>query len=647
MCGLTAAFSAVPVSLGVVRDMTRLIAHRGPDDEGFAVFPSPGARGREPVTGADAAGHVVLGHRRLSIVETTKAGHQPMASVDGNCWVVFNGEIYNHRTLRQELAALGLHGCTDTDTEVLLLAWQAWGEAMLARLEGMFSFIVVDTVRGTCLISRDRFGIKPLYYAFLENALYLASEIKQFTAVPGWQARLNRRAAFDFLHWSALDHTDQTLFDGVMQLLPGHCVRLDLSDIGKVVESGQLPTKRWYKLEPAPLDRPVDADQFHSAFSQAVKSHSVCAVPLGSCLSGGLDSSSIVASLRELQDRGELGHPDIHTFSAVSEDARVDESVYIDAVVAACGTRSHRVQPDPLRLAKDVRELIWFQDEPFGSTSIHAQSEVFRLAAEAGIKVMLDGQGADEQLGGYSSFIGPHLLELLLQGRWRALAREWSAYRSESGRSHAQLAMRVLDTALPQALRLRLRSLVGKSGHHTPWIAPEAQPAIDQSRDTRTLGLGVPPVLAHSLDQLTHDNLQMLLHWEDRSSMRHSLESRVPFLDHGLVELSLAVATDDKLHEAQTKFVLRRAMRGRVPDPVLDRRDKIGFATAEARWFMGPLRALVDEGLALAVKHSRGFVTQRVIDDFARASVLNAESAQRFWRYACFGFWLERFEVRC
>lgn len=627
--------------------MTRLIAHRGPDDEGFAVFPSPGDQGREPATGTDAAGQVVLGHRRLSIVETTRAGHQPMASADGSCWVVFNGEIYNHRSLRQELSALGLQAGTDTDTEILLLAWQAWGETALERLEGMFSFIVVDTARGTCLIARDRFGIKPLYHAFLGNALYFASEIKQFTAVPGWQARLNRRTAFDFLHWSALDHTDQTLFEGVFQMPPGHCASLDLSGIGAVVESGQLPTRRWYTLAPAAVDHRVDADQFRHAFTQAVKSHSVCAVPLGSCLSGGLDSSSIVASLRELQTRGELGHPDIHTFSAVSEDPRVDESAYIDAVVAACGTRSHRIQPDPARLVNDVRELVWFQDEPFGSTSIHAQSEVFRLAAEAGIKVMLDGQGADEQLGGYSSFIGPHLLELLVQGRWRVLAREWSAYRSESGRSHVQLAMRVLDTALPQALRLRLRSWVGKSGHRTPWIAPEAHPDVDQSRDTRTLGRGVPPVLAHSLDQLTHDNLQMLLHWEDRSSMRHSLESRVPFLDHGLVELSLAVATDDKLHDAQTKFVLRQAMRQRVPDLVLDRRDKIGFATAEARWFMGPLRGLIEEGLALAVKHSGGFVTPRVIDDFARTSVLNAETAQRYWRYACFGFWLERFEVRC
>lgn len=647
MCGLTAAFSASPVPLGVVRDMTRLIAHRGPDDEGFAVFPSAGELGFEPTPGTDVGGQVVLGHRRLSIVETTRAGHQPMASVDGRCWVVFNGEIYNHRALRHELAALGLHARTDTDTEVLLLAWQAWGEAALGRLEGMFSFLLMDTARGTCLIARDRFGIKPLYYAFLGDALYVASEIKQFTAVPGWLARLNRQTAFDFLHWSALDHTDQTLFAGVLQLLPGHCASVDLSDIGSLVSAGHLPTRRWYTLAPAVVDSPVDAGRFHQAFTQAVKSHSICAVPLGSCLSGGLDSSSIVASLRELQSRGELGHPDIHTFSAVSEDPRVDESVYIDAVVAACRTHSHRIQPDPVRLVNDVRELVWFQDEPFGSTSIHAQSEVFRLAAEAGIKVMLDGQGADEQLGGYSSFIGPHLLELLVKGRWRALVREWSAYRKDSGRSHAELAMRVLDTALPQGVRLRLRSWVGKSGHRTPWIAPEAQPPAARSRDTRTLGRGTPPVLAHSLDQLTRDNLQMLLHWEDRSSMRHSLESRVPFLDHGLVELSLAVATDDKLHEARTKFVLRQAMRQRVPDLILDRRDKIGFATAEARWFMGPLRSLIEEGLALAVKHSGGFVTPRVVDDFARTSVLNAETAQRFWRYACFGFWLERFEVRC
>lgn len=570
-----------------------------------------------------------------------------MATVDGQCWVVFNGEIYNHLALRQELAALGLQARTDTDTEILLLAWQVWGEAALARLEGMFSFILMDTARGTCLIARDRFGIKPLYFAFIGDALYFASEIKQFTAVPGWRARLNRRTAFDFLHWSALDHTEQTLFEGVLQVLPGHCASLDLSAVGEVVESRHLQTRRWYSLASAKVDRPVDTDQFRRAFTLAVKSHSVCAVPLGSCLSGGLDSSSVVASLRELQTRGELGHPDIHTFSAVSEDPRVDESIYIDAAVAACSTLSHRVQPDPARLARDVRELVWFQDEPFGSTSIHAQSEVFRLAAEAGIKVMLDGQGADEQLCGYSSFIGPHLLELLVQGRWRALAREWKAYRSESGRSHAQLVMRVLDTALPQAIRLRLRSWVGKSGLRTPWIAPEAHPSTNQSRDTRTLGRGVPPVLAHSVDQLTHDNLQMLLHWEDRSSMRHSLESRVPFLDHRLVELSLAVGTDDKIHEARTKFVLRQAMRQRVPDLILDRRDKIGFATAEARWFVGPLRSLIEEGLTLAVKHSEGFVTPRVVDDFARTSALNAETAQRFWRYACFGFWLERFDVRC
>ena len=666
MCGITGYLSSHPIPAAPIAAMNRLLRHRGPDDEGYVLISGPGTRPtvcrgadtapqwslvplpfrpeRDIADYANAGVTVALGHRRLSIVDLSPSGHQPMCTPDRRFWIVYNGEIYNHEALRLQLQGLGYEFHSSSDTEVVLAAYQEWGADCLSLLKGMWAFAIYDRLNGRLFLARDRFGVKPLYYWVAPgNVLCFASEIKAFTAYPGWAARINPQRAYDFLVWNQLDHTDETLFSGVYQLLPGHCMLVPASG-AETDRDGRIAATRWYSLEAGRFTGSFDdaAAIFRQRFTDSVREHLRADVPVGSCLSGGLDSSSIVCAVnRLLQQQGDASLQ--KSFSACTVEKRFDEREWIDIVAGETGVDVHFVYPALEDLFNDLGAITWHQDEPFGGTSIFAQWSVFKLAAENSVKVMLDGQGADEMLAGYHSFFGPRLAGLLRSGRLIQLIREMRQARSLHGHSPLLMTMWAADVFLPEDIRNRLRARVGRAHAAPDWLDLDrlGAVAVDPRRE---LG-AIDSVQAMSVAQLTASNLQMLLHWEDRDSMAHSIESRVPFLDHELVEFVVSLPDDFKLKSAVTKRVQRAGMSGILPDRIRDRMDKIGFQTPEEVWLRKQGASHFIAKLDDAVRASRGILKPEAFDVLRDMILGKRPFSYLIWRLISFGEWIKAFSV--
>ena len=630
MCGLYASIAFAPERARIDR-----VAHRGPDGSGWREF-------------ASAAGPVALGHRRLAIIDLSEAGLQPMADASGRYHLVFNGEIYNYLELRDELRAKGHPFSSETDSEVLLAAYREWGEGCLHRFLGMFAFLIWDERDQILFAARDRFGIKPLYVAVNQRGIALASEIKQLLGLPGLSGRLNLARVRDFLAAGVSDHTEETLFEGVVQLQPGCCVAIAAGRAW----TGRIEPKRWYAIPPhgtLRLSEAEAAEQFRSLLADSVRLHLRSDVPVGSCLSGGLNSSSIVCLMGRMLDAEGRGAR-VNTVSACYDEKAVDETPFMEAVVAHAGATSHRVFPRPEDVFARASDLTWHQDEPFGSTSIFAQWCVFEEARRAGIKVMLDGQGADEALAGYHWTYAWHLLTLLRQSRLTALASTVSQRVGAHGCGVVDQLTRLAAVALPPRLAQALKA--GRNGAGRRWLRSEAFGTLAPDHGALELASainGLPQVIdvATLCVVLTFSaNLQMLLHWEDRNSMAHSIEARVPFLDHRLVEFALALGNEHKLVGADTKRVLRRAMTDVLPPAILARRDKLGFATPEEAWFRGPLKPLILDGVEATLARFPGLLDARATRALVSA-MLEGQRPVDFtaWRIVSMGIWGERFGV--
>jgi asparagine synthase (glutamine-hydrolysing) len=668
MCGISGLLSLQGIEVRHLCDMNELISHRGPNDEGYVLFGTNSVRcyagkdtdhqAREvdlawsPKTDLDNAisGDFFLGfgHRRLSIVDLSPMGHQPMCYSDGRYWITYNGEVYNHVELRSELENEGYSFVSHSDTEVILAAYACWGEACLHRFNGMWAFAIYDTQARSLFMARDRFGVKPLYYWVSPGgSLCFGSEIKQFTAFSGWKARVNGQRAYDFLVWGLTDHTDETLFEGVFQLRAGCSVTLDIRTLPSKLAQGRLPAVQWYRLE-VQIFRGSFADaavQFRDKFTESVKLRLRADVPVGSCLSGGLDSSSIVCVANQLL-REQDAHSLQRTFSACAEVDRFDERKWIDEVVRQTAVDAQYVYPSLEKLFEVSPAITWHQDEPYGSTSIFAQWNVFQLAAENDVKVMLDGQGADEQLAGYHAFFAPRFVSLLRSGRLVTLWRELQSTKRLHGYTLAFLLAGMANLLLPNRLKNALKQIMGRTHASPAWLDMQALGA--QAVNPYSMyGGTADSIQALSYAQLTATNIQMLLHWEDRNSMAHSIESRVPFLDYRLVEFVLSLPDEYKLSCGITKLVQRAAMSGILPNAIRDRMDKLGFVTPEEVWVRQQSPDLFRKKLDQAIVGSRGILRPE-----ARAtleSIISGTQGFNFgvWRMISFGEWLERFSVEC
>jgi asparagine synthase (glutamine-hydrolysing) len=650
MCAIAGIYSLAgrPVELRTLETMVRVQAHRGPDGEGYVLL-DPSAREKPlaikgpgtPAAGARRA--LGLGHRRLAIVDLSPLGHQPMATEDGRNWVTYNGEIYNHIELREELRGKGHRFRSASDTEVLLAAYREWGDACLARFNGMFAFALWDGVRRRLFCARDRFGEKPFYYHWDGEHLFFASEIKALLAA-SVRAAANPRVVFDYLDGAYLDHTEATFFDGIRQLPPAHALS---------IEGDRLALARYWELPDAAEDGSRSsreaAERFRDLFREAVCLRLRSDVPIGTCLSGGLDSSSVVCVANELMfvDRAvprALVGTRQRTFSSCFDDPAYDERRFIAPVLGKTGAESHYTFPDPKELAGMLSKLVWQQDEPFGSTSIFAQWCVMRLAAQRGVKVLLDGQGADELLAGYQSFFGARFADLLARGRAVALLRELRAYRRLYGPVSRYAIARLARALLPVALVGRVRSrLTGSAG----WLAADFRRQWGDA-PAQTVSAGPRRSCSHvrrlQHELLTGKGLRALLHYEDRNSMAFGVEARLPFLDHRLVEFVYGLDESQKIRDGWTKVVLRDAMDGILPDAVRWRADKMGFVTPEAFWFRTTLRDPAREILADRRTRARGYLdVDAVLRAFDEHAAGRADHSPAIWRWLNVELWCRMF----
>lgn len=568
MCGLAGAFvqnnaAFDPQWMGAALEILR---RRGPDDVGTATIALP-------------TGSLLLGHTRLSVIDLSDNGHQPMNSDDGRWVIVFNGEIYNYKELRNELKQLGHAFRSESDTEVLINAWQCWGDATLERLIGMFAFAIFDRHTSTLTCARDPFGIKPFLYAVHGNQFVFASDLQAVKALQGGKVQLDLQRAYDYLVHGDYDTTERTFLKGISHLMPGHLIRFRLGDpVGE--------PHRWWQPRIAPVQHmgfEEAAQTLREKLLSSVRLHLRSDVKLGAALSGGLDSSAIVCMMRHVE-------PDlpIHTFSYVARGSAVSEEAWVDCINNHVGAIGHKVQVDPHELARDLDDMIASQSEPFGSTSIYAQFRVFQLAREHGVTVTLDGQGADELLAGYSGYPGKRVHSLLDEGDWGGawqFLRGWAQWPDR--KLQEGIKATVADLVDGPAYEL-MRQLNG-SNMQPSWL--DAGGLVERGVQLRfprqrspwdQPGRRLMSELAHSI---TRRGLPSLLRHGDRNSMRFSVESRVPFLTVDLADFLLTLPEDYLISsQGETKRILRAAMRGIVPDVVLDRRDKVGFSTPEQTW---------------------------------------------------------------
>jgi asparagine synthase (glutamine-hydrolysing) len=573
MCGLAGILGLgnSRIGSGAILAMARSIAHRGPDGEGFL-----GWNGGSDFCTAGQAGmlepsRLFMAHLRLAIIDVTDEGWQPMSSDDGSHAIVFNGEIYNYLELRAELEGLGWSFHSSSDTEVLLKAWLQWGPAVLPRLSGMFAFAILDTKKRTLFVARDPFGIKPFYWTRTASSFAFASEIKALLTLDDLPRQADPQGLYNYLRLGFTDHDGQTLLSGVQRLPPAHWAEIDLDD-------PKVEARRYWSVPNERLDIGFDeaAARLRQLFLDSVGLHLRSDVPVGAALSGGIDSSAVVMAMRALQGDS----LDIHAFSYTAADESLNEERWIDLVGAAAKATVHKVRLSPAELVGDLDTIIAVQDEPFGSTSILAQYHVYRLARQTGIKVTMDGQGADEMLAGYPVYYAARLAGLVKKGHLAEAGAFLLANRSHM----PSTLLRAGRWLLPESLQGPARLLAGER-LAPPWLKGEWFRSRNAKMAEALPKAGTDVLHTALLDSFTTRSLPALLRYGDRNSMAHSVESRVPFLSVPLVEFIFSLP-DPLLISADgtTKAVFRAAMRGIVPDAVLDRRDKIGFATPQRDW---------------------------------------------------------------
>lgn len=615
MCGIAGIVSnnGRPVAIEELRDMCAALVHRGPDDEGYALG-----------TGAG------LGMRRLAIIDL-HTGHQPIPNEDGTVWVVLNGEIYNFQQLRRDLEALGHSFRTASDTETIVHLYEDYGPRCVDHLRGMFAFAVWDERRRCLLLARDRLGIKPLYYTEAAGRVLFASEVKALLQIADVQRRLN---------WGAVGHLcafmstppAESIVEGVRKLEPGHVL---------LIEPGKpLVPQRYWNVQFQPDEARSEDDWVESLREQLTESvmlHRVSDVPLGAFLSGGIDSSSVVATMARLTSSR------VKTFSIGFSEVDYDESRYARLVAEHCGTEHHELilEPNVLDILED---LAWFLDEPFGDPSAIPTYMVSKLAAEQ-VTVVLSGDGGDELFGGYDKYRVEQrerrlrfLPPMVRQTLGRIAARMPDGFRGRNLLRHLALPYpeRYLDASTlfrrGEQRRLFQREVWALVSEHDPWHDPSLVLS-------RTNGDWLSELQA--LD-LKHYLPLDILTKVDRMSMAHSLESRVPLLDHKLVEFAATIPLRLRLNGNRTKVLFKRAMRGILPDAIIDR-PKHGFAVPLGRWFRGQLSHVVRELLLSDRSVQRGIFDKAFIERLIRRHEQGRPLDLQLWTLISFELWCRAF----
>lgn len=605
MCGIAGIISksGAPALKEQVFAMSRAIRHRGPDGEGFAFFSEQGSL---PVYSDDtplairsnrsfrympetaisevAEGYAMaFAHRRLSIIDLSEAGHQPMCDSTEKLWITYNGEIYNYVELREELRQQGHVFLTQTDTEVILAAYKAWGISCLERFNGMFAFVLFDRQKQELFCARDRAGVKPFYYINTKDTFAFSSEYKAFIKAGLVRFEVNEAQQFDYLVNANLETEEESLFRHIRELKPAHYIHYKL-------HTQELSIKRYYELPSGEIDlgEAELVERVEQALLNAIRLRLRSDVEVGSCLSGGLDSSVIAGMVKALQPETRM-----QLFTAVFKGETFDESAYAASVAEQVKGSWQTVSPTADEFFRDIKELNYYQDLPVWSSSTYSQHRVMKLAAEHGVKVLLDGQGADELFGGY--------------------AHHYLAYWRENA---MPLRLKLIREAAPTIaspyqlyFRQGLKDLLNASNSFGAYF----------TEDKKGFGKALHTPFASDLNtELRKDytgRLKSFLKCEDRCSMAFGIESRVPFADDiSLVDLAFSIRGNRKIKNGLSKYLLREAAKHYIPSAIYQRRDKVGFETPLTNWLKSNKALVMDE-----LKNSDDFMHfSRLSQDFDR-----------------------------
>lgn len=589
MCGIAGIykFNSEAVYVDELRRMTNAIAHRGPDGEGHWL---------------DDNKCVGFGHRRLSIIDLSENGKQPMHYAEGRYTIVFNGEIYNYLEIKEQLLNKGYRFRSDSDTEVLMALYDQKKENCLEDLDGMFAFVIWDETEKKLFCARDRFGEKPFFYNYQKGKGFVfASEMKALFAL-GIQREMDSEMMFNYLndHYIISDPSDRsrTFYNGIQRLEQGHHLT--------VMPDGNLIKKNYWTLDQQLVNSDLNfqeaCEKFKDLFYQSISRRLRSDVPVGSSLSGGLDSSSIVCAINELTNGK---HVSQNSFSARFSDFDKDEGKYIDYVIDKTAVKANYVWPDESGFLTDFRDLCYHQEEPFPSASIYAQYTVMKLAKEKGVTVLLDGQGADETLAGYEFYFNTFLRELksanspdyekqkqrLLQQQERFISDQ---FKNETAAIDISLKDRIKNLARPLYKGLnpaKYRNIETRSFsqiRRESLFAGDFLKTIQEERIFNMPG-SFTSLNDHLKNSVFMNNLEDLLRFSDRNSMAHSREVRLPFLNHELVEFAFSLPASYKINEGWSKYILRRSMEGVLPGEITWRTDKIGYEPPQKKWMEHPI----------------------------------------------------------
>ena len=575
MCGIFGIVNLSDnININKLKEVSKVLQHRGPDDEGHFLASSVRNSGQSykgdfsplslvlpHISSAECNSDIALLHRRLSIIDLSDSGHQPMCYAD-RYWITLNGEIYNYPEIKEELVKKGYNFKSTSDTEVVLAAYMEWGEECVNKFNGMWAFAIWDRKINSFFLSRDRFGVKPLYYYYTKSIFIFCSEIKGIRCYLDGSLSLDVKQVLRFLDRGEYmeGESEDSFFEGVKQLMPGNNL---------VLENNNLKVHKYYNLKILPNRNslPDNIESLRNLFGESIKYRLRSDVEVGACLSGGIDSSSIVSYGTSLFNKN------FNTFSATWPGENIDESFYIDKVNKKWNFSAHTFNPDLTDLLSTIDKEIWHQEMPLSGSSLLAQWFVMEQAKKANIKVLLDGQGADEVLAGYPHYIPAYINDLFVNLRWRELYSH-----------NSELSINGFGPLY--ATKAQLYNLLIRK-NYAPFF-PIRPILSNEYINTKKY---IAPSRFNSLAELQKyeiekNTLLPLLHIEDRNSMAHSIESRLPFLDYRMVEFCINIPAEQKIRGANTKFILREAMKSFLPPEVYNRRDKIGFATPlEGKYF--------------------------------------------------------------
>ncbi len=622
MCGILALISKGQKLSEDVKNrlefLTDSMKHRGPD-------------GRDTFVND----FVFLGHRRLAIIDLSDAGKQPMTSHDSGSHIVFNGEIYNYLELKQQLEDNGVEFRTKSDTEVLLELIARQGAGSITKLNGMFGFVLYNEEKQELLAVRDRIGIKPLYYMETKEFIAISSEIKPLLPLLD-DITINEGIVYDFLQRKRVEHTYSTFFNGIHQVPPGHYL---------TVRNSILHIHQWYNLEDAVSKTQNDEDfskrteighieEIKRRFRRSIELRLRSDVPVGSCLSGGIDSSSIVVTASGMID--DEHRENFQTYSAVFGNWYAkDERRYIESIINSCGIIGHFTTPTPERLSRNFNEFITYQEEPVTGASPFSQYCVMELAKAHGAKVLLDGQGADEILAGYDYMAGYYLAELLFKGNFLTFLKELLA---QIRRKNSFFIRTFLSHFMPSWFQRFVYSRKSRLMRKEFW-------KNFREREVLKPVIPRPPSLRVALIEYVTKNIQHLLKWEDRNSMAFSIETRIPFLDPDLMEYVLALPPKYAIRNGVTKWILRKALSNELPPLVRFRTDKIGFATPENTWIAAgqvlPITKLIENQHPMLANYIDIHSLQQALSKNLLS--LDSDILNMLFRIAALNTWLNQF----